>query len=108
MHILRSMFVISGSSLYPGFIVERFDCTVFMLCSPLHSHTMQCTVLDSTHSVVYLFLLLQQLCYVALFILSSQGSWEIHNDSVLVHVGQECLNSVFSASIPFVSEVFCE
>ena len=26
MCILRSMFVISGSSLYPGFIIVRFDC----------------------------------------------------------------------------------
>ena len=25
MHILRSMIVISGSSLHPGFIIERFD-----------------------------------------------------------------------------------
>ena len=28
MYILRSMFVISGSSLYPGFIIERFNCIV--------------------------------------------------------------------------------
>ena len=27
MYILRSMFVISGNSLYPGFIIERFECT---------------------------------------------------------------------------------
>ena len=26
MYILRSMFVISGSSLYPGFIIVRLDC----------------------------------------------------------------------------------
>ena len=33
MHILMSMFVISGSSLYPGFIVTRFPCTsCYVLC----------------------------------------------------------------------------
>ena len=26
MYILRSMFVISGCSLYPGFIIARFNC----------------------------------------------------------------------------------
>ena len=28
MHILRSMFVISGSPLDPGFIIERFSCII--------------------------------------------------------------------------------
>ena len=28
MHILSSMFVISGSSLYPGLIIERLKCTL--------------------------------------------------------------------------------
>ena len=28
MYILRSMFVISGSSLYPGLIIERLKCTL--------------------------------------------------------------------------------
>ena len=31
MYILRSMFVISGSSLYPGFAIVRFDCTCIVI-----------------------------------------------------------------------------
>ena len=32
MYILKSMFVISGNSLYPGFIIVRFDCIIILLC----------------------------------------------------------------------------
>ena len=30
MYILRSLFVISGSSLYPGFIIVRVDCIYYI------------------------------------------------------------------------------
>ena len=30
MYILRSMFVLSGTSLYPGFVIERFDCNAVL------------------------------------------------------------------------------
>ena len=37
MYILRSMFVISGSSLYPGFIGERFNC----IYTQRHTHIVE-------------------------------------------------------------------
>ena len=42
MYILRSVFVISGSSLYSGFIIVRFDCIY-----PLHfsNHPLLCMTL---------------------------------------------------------------
>ena len=36
MYILRSMFVISGSSLYPGFIIVRFDCIYMFVYNILY------------------------------------------------------------------------
>ena len=41
MYILRSMFVISGSSLYPGFIIERFNCSMYhvLVCTSMYTRT---------------------------------------------------------------------
>ena len=52
MYILRSMFVMSGSSLYPGFVIVRFDCVTWRIVM------IHCTVCD-------IYLLCIFLSYVA-------------------------------------------
>ena len=48
MYILRSMFVISGSSLYPGFIIVRFNCTSIGFLYMVTSTSKVRTVLKDT------------------------------------------------------------